>query len=68
MLPVFDVWPFRYSTCYALKQGMQPVSPRDPDFMDRYYDVGNFPDVNMSQKKLLTKLISAFGGWSKSLM
>ena len=56
------------SGCYVLKDGMQPVSPRDPDFLQHYDDVGNFPDANMSQKKHLTKLISAFGGWSKSLM
>ena len=68
LLPVFDVWPFRYSECYQLKDGMPPLSPHDDKFFDHYEAVGEFPEVNLSREVLMTQLMAAFGGWSGPLM
>jgi phosphatidylserine/phosphatidylglycerophosphate/cardiolipin synthase-like enzyme len=67
-LPFLDVWPFRYTTSYQLKEGMTPMSPFHPDFRQNYEDVGTFPEVNMSGHSLSVRFIAAFGGWSKPLM
>ncbi len=68
MLPVFDVWPFRYSTCYRLKEGMPATSPHDAAFFDAYEVVGEWPEVNLSSETLFTQFMAAFGGWSAPLM
>jgi len=67
-LPVFDVWPYRYTTNYALKEGCEPLSPRDPDFQERYTDVGYFPEVPDSSVVIQTRLMKAFGGWARPMM
>lgn len=67
-LPFMDIWPFRYTSCYQLREGMSPVSPFDHEFRERYEDVGTFPEVNLSSEALSLRFIAAFGGWSKPLM
>ena len=67
-LPVFDVWPYRYTTNYALNEGDQPLPPRDPTFQDNYTDVGYFPEVPESSTVIETRLMKAFGGWTRSFM
>ncbi|MCX7545637.1 phospholipase D-like domain-containing protein [Marinicella gelatinilytica] len=67
-LPIFDIWPFRYSTSYELLPGKEPV-PRDhPDFFEHYEEVGNFPDIDLPVKQIQTIIISAFGGFAEPIM
>jgi phosphatidylserine/phosphatidylglycerophosphate/cardiolipin synthase-like enzyme len=67
-LPVFDIWPYRYTTNYELKEGGVPVPPRDPDFQTNYFNVGCFPEVPDSTTVIQTRLVKAFGGWARSFM
>jgi phosphatidylserine/phosphatidylglycerophosphate/cardiolipin synthase-like enzyme len=67
-LPLFDLWPIRHTSSFALRPGMTPVPPHDPRFPERYEDVGLFPEANLDTKQLLTHFVAAFGGWSKPLM
>jgi len=67
-LPIFDVWPYRYTTNYALKEGCEPLPPRDPAFQENYTDVGYFPEVPDSSTVIQTRLMKAFGGWARPMM
>ena len=67
-LPVFDVWPYRYTTNYELKEGYEPLPPRHPDFQQHYLNVGYFPEVPDSSTVINTRLMKAFGGWARPLM
>jgi phosphatidylserine/phosphatidylglycerophosphate/cardiolipin synthase-like enzyme len=67
-LPFFDVWPYRYSSNYELKEGYEVLSPRDPRFQENYIDVGYFPEVSDSATVIQTRLMKAFGGWARPLM
>jgi phosphatidylserine/phosphatidylglycerophosphate/cardiolipin synthase-like enzyme len=68
MLPVFDIWPFRYTTSFELRQGMTPVSIDDPDFYKHYEDVGQFPGTSLLDNQLKTILVSGFGAVAEPLM
>ena len=67
-LPVFDIWPFRYSTSFQLKPGYREVSADHPDFYKNYEVIGNFPNVNLSSKQIQTIIISAFVGFAEPVM
>lgn len=67
-LPLFDLWPFRYATSYDLKPGCTPMSPFDPAFYTCYKPVGDFPDVALSPKSAITRLITAFGAGVKGVL
>ena len=67
-LPIFDIWPFRYSTSYQLKPGHQEVSDDHPNFYQNYEPIGNFPNVNLSSKQIQTIIISAFAGFAEPVM
>ena len=63
-LPIFDLWPVRYATSYEFQPGPQcpaPLSPSDPAFRNCYRGVGDFPEVNLSLKAVLTRIFTAFG-------
>jgi len=61
ILPIFDLWPFRWSSSFELRPGMTPV-PRDhPDFYLHYADVGQFPTMGMDVEQLQVQLVSGFG-------
>lgn len=68
MLPVFDIWPFRYSSVYELNEGMKPVPPGHADFYERYNNVGQFPQVSAPVKQVQTLLVKSFGGVAEPLM
>ena len=68
LLPVFDIWPFRYTSSYQLKESMQPVPHDHPDFYNNYENVGQFPEVNLEAKSIQTLLIKSFGGFIAPLM
>lgn len=67
-LPLFDLWPFRYATSYDLKPGCQPLRPTDPGFFACYEPVGDFPEVDLSTKLIITRLITAFGAGTTGLL
>jgi phosphatidylserine/phosphatidylglycerophosphate/cardiolipin synthase-like enzyme len=60
-MPLFDLWPFRYATSYALNEGCDPVPPEDPRFHDCWTSVGDFPEVEISFKAFATRVLTAFG-------
>jgi len=63
-LPIFDLWPTRYATSYEFVPGPDcplPLSPYDPGFRACYTPVGDFPDVAISFRRLLTRIFTAFG-------
>ncbi len=63
-LPIFDLWPVRYATSYEFVPGPQcpaPLSPNDPRFRDCYRGVGDFPEVNLTLKAIMTRIFTAFG-------
>lgn len=67
-IPFFDVWPFRYSTSYALRPGFDPVSRFDPRFAAHYEAVGDFPEVDLTLKQINTRLVAAFFGWISPIL
>ena len=63
-LPIFDLWPVRYATSYEFKPGPDcpaPLPPTDPGFQACYRPVGDFPEVNLGFKSVLTRIFTAFG-------
>lgn len=63
-LPVFDLWPMRYATSYEFRPGPgcpMPLPPDDPRFRQCYEPVGDFPEVALGFKRLLTRIFTAFG-------
>jgi phosphatidylserine/phosphatidylglycerophosphate/cardiolipin synthase-like enzyme len=63
-MPVFDLWPVRYATSYEFVPGPdcpRPLPPRDPRFHDCYRAVGDFPEVRVGFKSMLTRIFTAFG-------
>jgi phosphatidylserine/phosphatidylglycerophosphate/cardiolipin synthase-like enzyme len=67
-MPIFDVWPFKYSTSWELREGEEPVPPGHPEFYERYENVGQFPTVNMTTKDVQTRLFKVMGGFTEPLM
>lgn len=64
-LPLFDLWPVRYATSYEFQPGPEcpvPLPPRDPGFRGCYEPVGDFPEVNLGPKSVLTRIFTGFGG------
>ena len=68
MLPIFDIWPFRYSTSFELREGFTPLDKDHPDFYQHYENVGQFPQTTLGDKQLKTLLVSAFGAVAEPLM
>lgn len=63
-LPIFDLWPVRYATSYEFQPGPGcplPLPPTDPGFRRCHAPVGDFPQVNIGLKALLTRIFTAFG-------
>ncbi|MFL6591888.1 MAG: phospholipase D family protein [Luteimonas sp.] len=63
-MPVFDLWPVRYATSYQFQPGPAcpaPLAPNDARFRDCYRPVGDFPEVNVGFKTLMTRIFTAFG-------
>jgi len=67
-LPLFDLWPFRYATSYDISPGCQPLRATDPNFYACYQPVGDFPDVALSPKLIITRLFTAFGVGAKGVL
>jgi putative cardiolipin synthase len=63
-LPVFDLWPTRYATSYEFRPGpdcQEPPPPRDPRFRACHVPVGDFPEVSLGLRGLMTRIFTAFG-------
>lgn len=63
-LPVFDLWPGTYATSYEFKPGPEcpvPPPPQDRRFRQCHVPVGNFPEVAIGFRSLLTRIFTAFG-------
>jgi phosphatidylserine/phosphatidylglycerophosphate/cardiolipin synthase-like enzyme len=63
-LPIFDLWPVRYATSYEFQPGPECPAPLpfdDPGFRACYRPVGDFPEVNIGLKTVLTRIFTAFG-------
>jgi phosphatidylserine/phosphatidylglycerophosphate/cardiolipin synthase-like enzyme len=63
-MPLFDLWPVRYATSYDFVPGPdcpRPLPPKDPHFRDCYRAVGDFPEVRVGLKSMLTRIFTAFG-------
>ncbi len=63
-LPLFDLWPTRYATSYEFVPGPAcpaPLPPNDPGFRACYTPVGDFPEVSLGIRSLLTRIFTAFG-------
>jgi len=67
-LPFLDIWPYRYTTNFALKAEKKPLQPRDPHFLENYINVGYFPEVPDSATVIHARLMKAFGGWARPMM
>ena len=67
-LPVLDIWPFRYSSSFQLRQGKIPIPTNHPDFYKNYKNVGSFPDVGLSSKQIQTIMITYFLGFAEPFM
>jgi len=67
-LPFFDVWPYRYTSNYELKEGAKPLLPRAPTFQQNYINVGYFPEVPDSTTVIQARLMKAYGGWARPMM
>ena len=68
MLPVLDIWPFRYSASFELRDGKQPVDKDDSAFYEYYQNVGQFPGTTLGNKQFKTLMVSAFGAVAEPLM
>lgn len=68
-LPVFDIWPYTYTSNFELKPGFAPLpNTRHPDFYKHYRDVGQFPMVEKARERVRAKLMKGFGGWTSPFM
>ena len=61
LIPVLDLWPFRETASFALREGQQPVSFHAQDFHDRYVSVEFFPEASMSRRFKIRILKTFFG-------
>jgi hypothetical protein len=61
VLPLFDIWPWRYATSWDIRPGCRPLPYTDPGFADCYLPVGDFPEVQLGGKSLSTRILTAFG-------
>jgi len=63
-LPIFDLWPVRYATSYEFTPSAAcpvPLPPSAPDFHACHTPVGDFPEVTIGFRRLLTRIFTAFG-------
>ena len=65
----FDIWPFRYSVLFELREGMEPVPADHPDFHKHYRTVGLFPGVEfLDLKRILVQLTRMLTGVFRPLI
>jgi phosphatidylserine/phosphatidylglycerophosphate/cardiolipin synthase-like enzyme len=67
-LTTLDLWPFRATASFELREGVTPVPPGHPDFYERYRDVGQFPEVDSAAARIIVHLLRALTGVLRPLM
>ncbi len=67
-LPIFDIWPGRYTTAWQIKVDGVQTSPLDPEFYNNYLPVGSFPEVIMTRRQILTLAVGSFFGFLGPIM
>ncbi len=67
-LPIFDIWPWAYATDYQLKPGCKPLPASNPDFLECWKPVGDFPEVNLSLTAIVARFVTAFGEGVQGIM
>ena len=64
-MPLFDFWPRRYATSYQFVPGpdcpLPAPRPGEADFRQCHEPVGDFPEVNLGWRSILTRITTAFG-------
>ena len=64
-MPIFDLWPVRYATSYEFVPGpglpAAAAAERPRVSASATAPVGDFPEVNVGLKSLLTRIFTAFG-------
>ncbi len=60
-LPIFDLWPFRYASNFESIPDCPILEREHADFYSCHRDVGNFPGVDGLGKRVITRLLTAFG-------
>ena len=61
LMPIVDLWPFRETALFKIRDGMEPVPFHHAAFHERYISVGTFPQVGW-WTRVRIRLIKAFGG------
>ncbi len=67
-LPIFDIWPYGYTSVYELRKDGTPMLSREADFYKNYKDIGQFPEIDSTSTDIQARLFKAFFGWSNHLM
>lgn len=67
-LPIFDIWPFSYTTAWQIRPGAENISPLQSGFYANYFPVGRFPEVVMTQRQILTLVVGSFFGFLGPIM
>ena len=57
---IINIWPFRYTTSFELREGGTEVPFFDKTFYDNYRSVGEFPETGAKAAK--TRLVNSFFG------
>ena len=64
-MPIFDLWPVRYATSYEFQPGprLPGAAAARPTRVSATATapVGDFPEVNLGLKSLMTRIFTAFG-------
>ena len=63
-MPIFDLWPVRYAVSFEFVPGPdcpEPLSPFDRRFGECHRPVGDFPEVAVGFKSILTRIFTGFG-------
>jgi phosphatidylserine/phosphatidylglycerophosphate/cardiolipin synthase-like enzyme len=70
LIPLVDLWPFRYSSSFALIEGKPVVDINHPDFYENFRDVGSFPQINAENggKEIGARGTKAFLSFVKPLL
>ncbi len=70
IIPLVDVWPFRYSASFELIEGKPSVDVDHPDFYQNYRDVGSFPKAGEEDfgKEIGARGTKAFLSFVKPLL
>ena len=67
-VPIVHVWPFRYTSSFELKEGMEEVPFYHEDFYEHYNSVGPFPQMELSIAEIEARLLKSFFGVVEGLM